>query len=58
MGLKRRDFFKMATVGSVAVLGSKSLAGEESRALDSAQALGVLVDAVVGIGCCKCEWGL
>jgi formate dehydrogenase iron-sulfur subunit len=56
MGLKRRDFFKMAAIGSVTVLGSKSLAGEDGRALDSAQALGVLVDAVVCIGCRKCEW--
>jgi formate dehydrogenase iron-sulfur subunit len=56
MGLKRRDFFKMAAVGSATILGSKSVAGEEKRPLDSAAALGVLVDAVVCIGCRKCEW--
>ncbi|MCX6832745.1 MAG: 4Fe-4S dicluster domain-containing protein [candidate division Zixibacteria bacterium] len=56
MGIKRRDFFKMAAIGSVTIRGSKSLAGEEGPALDFAQALGVLVDAVVCIGCRKCEW--
>jgi Fe-S-cluster-containing dehydrogenase component len=56
MGLKRRDFFKMAAIGSVTILGSKALAGENGQAGDSSQALGVLVDAVVCIGCRKCEW--
>jgi formate dehydrogenase iron-sulfur subunit len=56
MGLKRRDFFKLAAVGSVAAVSGKALASSESGAADFAATQGVLVDTVVCIGCRKCEW--
>jgi formate dehydrogenase iron-sulfur subunit len=56
MGLKRRDFFKLAAVGSVTVLAGKASANEESAGPLATDSLGVLVDAAVCIGCRKCEW--
>jgi formate dehydrogenase iron-sulfur subunit len=56
MGLKRRDFFKLAAAGSVTVLAGKSLASESAPSPSYDQMLGVLVDTAVCIGCRKCEW--
>lgn len=56
MGLKRRDFFKMAAVGSAAMVGGKALASGGKETSDFSAMNGVLVDTVVCIGCRKCEW--
>ncbi len=54
MGIKRRDFLKLAGVASTSLL--PDLAAAEACAPDFDHSFGVLVDTTVCIGCRKCEW--
>jgi Fe-S-cluster-containing dehydrogenase component len=56
MSLSRREFFRLAATGSLAVLSSEAIAKDEPAASATDQAFGVLVDTVVCIGCRRCEW--
>ena len=56
MEIKRRDFFKIAAVGTVSLAARSVLAEEGSPGNESGQSIGVLVDTAVCIGCRKCEW--
>ncbi len=56
MGLKRRDFFKLAAAGSATVFAGKTMASSSAGAADYDKMYGVLVDTAVCVGCRKCEW--
>jgi len=56
MNIKRRDFFKLAAAGSATLAAGSAFADEEGPSFDRDQAIGVLVDTTVCIGCRKCEW--
>jgi Fe-S-cluster-containing dehydrogenase component len=60
MGLKRRDFLKLAAAaaGTLAAdgIGAPAGASEAPAATPAGEGLGVLVDASVCISCRKCEW--
>ncbi len=56
MGLNRRDFLKIAAAGSLTLAAGEAAASEKKQKIDTENALGVLVDTVVCIGCRKCEW--
>ncbi|MDH4158550.1 MAG: 4Fe-4S dicluster domain-containing protein [candidate division Zixibacteria bacterium] len=55
MSFNRRGFLRAAALGTTTLIAGKSLA-REGDAADCDQALSVLVDTVVCIGCRKCEW--
>jgi len=56
MNLKRRDLFKLAGAGTALLMGEKAAANQRGLAGVVDDALGVLVDTSVCIGCRKCEW--
>ena len=55
MKIRRRDFFKLATAGSVSLLGGTAEAGHDQKK-DFKETLGALVDTTVCVGCRKCEY--
>ena len=55
MNIKRRDFFKVAALGTAAVTVGSPLGRAEVEETECEAALGVLVDTTVCIGCRKCE---
>ena len=56
MAIDRRNFFKLAAVGSASLMLGGSLSAEEGASTDHNESFGVLVDTVACIGCRKCEW--
>jgi formate dehydrogenase iron-sulfur subunit len=56
MKIKRRDFFKLAAAGSVALLSSGAEAKQTKDKANFDNAHAVLVDTTVCIGCRKCEY--
>jgi len=55
MSFKRRDFLRVAALGTTSLLtGSSQVSAHEK--FDCDESFGVLVDTVVCIGCRKCEW--
>ena len=58
MNVDRRDFFKVLSAGVLtAVNADKVLAAETDKYRRSADAVGILYDATVCIGCRACEMG-
>jgi len=55
MGIKRREFFKLAGAATATLVPAMAAAGEESHEADYDNMRCVLVDAAVCIGCRKCE---
>lgn len=54
--MKRRDMLKLAGVGGALLLSGKAAARDAEGMVPNEDALGVLVDTTVCIGCRKCEW--
>ena len=57
MEIKRRDFFKIVSAGSIALLPSGIKAQSQDKSIEFNDSIGVLVDTAICIGCRKCEWG-
>ena len=55
MDIKRRDFLKLSAVASTALVPQESQASSELAATAFDEALGVLVDTTLCIGCRQCE---
>ncbi len=56
MDIKRRDFLKLTAAASTALIGGEALAAGHKAAEASPDAVGVLIDTTICIGCRKCEW--
>src|SRR5512140_3271743 len=56
MSLQRRDFLKIATIGTASLVVGKAQASEHGGETNFGEAFAVLVDTAVCIGCRKCEW--
>ncbi len=57
MTLNRRDFFRLAAVGSTTLIAGKAMAEEKGINTNYSDAMSVLVDTTFCIGCRKCEFG-